>query len=121
MPIMVDHLMQKIGFGWTMRAVAFLMLGLLIITNLTVKSRLPPRPKDVGPLDFFRAFKDPAFSLTALASFFYAMGMFIPITFMVTYGVHVGMSVSLAGYLVTIFNAARYMPSSLFSFVDRDA
>ncbi|KAG8415050.1 hypothetical protein J3458_008932 [Metarhizium acridum] len=111
MPIMVDRLMNQIGYGWTMRTCAFLMFGLLIITNLTVKSRLAPQPQDAGPLDFFRAFKDPAFSLTALAGFFYSMGMFIPIIFMVTYGVHVGMSTSLAGYLVSIFNAARQVPN----------
>lgn len=112
MPIMVSHLMEKIGFGWTMRVTAFVMLGLLIITNLTVKSRLTPRAKDASLLDFFRAFKDPAFCLTALASFFYSVGMFVPITFMVTYGLHVGMSTSLASYLVSIFNAARYVPLS---------
>lgn len=110
MPIMVSHLMDKIGFGWTMRATTFLMLGLLTITNLTVKSRLTPRLKDASLLDFFRAFNDPAFCLTAMASFFYTVGMCIPITFMVTYGVHVGMSTSLASYLVSIFNAARYVP-----------
>lgn len=120
MPIMVDHLIDRIGFGWTMRICAFLMFSLLIITNLTVHSRLAPQPKDAGLLDFFRAFNDPAFSLTALAGFFYSMGMFIPITFMVTYGVHVGMSTSFAGYLVSIFNASRYVPLQLTPFPQAD-
>ncbi|OAA80553.1 Major facilitator superfamily domain, general substrate transporter [Akanthomyces lecanii RCEF 1005] len=117
MPIMVSHLMEKIGFGWTMRATAFVMLGLLIITNLTVKSRLTPQAKDASLLDFFRAFKDPAFCLTALASFFYSVGMFVPITFMVTYGLHVGMSTSLASYLVSIFNAASGVGRILSGYV----
>lgn len=42
LPTMVQHLIPIIGFGWTMRAVAFMFLGLLIIANLTIKSRLPP-------------------------------------------------------------------------------
>lgn len=109
LPIMVNRLMPEIGFGWTMRACAFLMLGLLVITNLTVRSRLPPQPKNFGVEDFFKAFKDPPFLLLALAGFFYSMGMFIPITFLVTYGRSVGMSPELAGYLVSMFNGTRYV------------
>jgi MFS family permease len=52
LPIMVNRLIPMIGFGWTMRICAFLMLGLLVITNLTVRSRLRPQPKkhDAGVL-----------------------------------------------------------------------
>lgn len=107
MPILVDRIIHRVGFPWAMRTCAFLMLALLIVTNLTVQSRLTPRPKPSGAGDYVRHFADPPFLLTALASFFYSMGMFIPITFMVTFGEHVGMSASLAGYLVSIYNAAR--------------
>lgn len=86
LPILVDRLMPQIGFAWTMRTCAFLMLALLIVTNLTVRPRLPSQPKNIGIMAFIRPFKDLPFLLTALASFFYSMGMFIPITFMVTYG-----------------------------------
>ncbi|KAL7809423.1 major facilitator superfamily domain-containing protein [Trichoderma gracile] len=106
MPIMVNQLIPTIDFGWTMRACAFLMLGLLVITNLTVRSRLRPQPKNFGIAAFFTAFKDPSFLLLALAAFFYSMGMFIPITFMVTYGRSRGMSTELSRYLVAMFNAA---------------
>lgn len=112
MPIMVNRLIPAIGFGWTMRTCAFLMLGLLIIANLTVQSRLRPQPKNFGIAAFFTAFKDPPFLLLALAGFFYSMGMFIPITFLVTYGRSAGMSPELAGYLVSMFNGARYVTIS---------
>jgi predicted MFS family arabinose efflux permease len=62
-------------------------------------------------VDFFTTFKDPPFLLTAFAGFFYSMGMFVPITFLVTYGRSVGMSPELAGYLVSMFNAARQVTS----------
>lgn len=113
MPIMVNRLIPIIGFGWTMRTCAFMMLGLLIITNLTVRSRLRPQPKNFGVASFFAAFKDPPFLLLAMAGFFYSMGMFIPITFLVTYGRSVGISPELAGYLVSMFNGARYVTISL--------
>lgn len=56
---------------------------------------------------YLRPFTSLSFVLTSLAGFFYSMGMFIPITFMVTYGEFVGLSDDMAGYLVSIFNAAR--------------
>ncbi|KAF5691906.1 transporter MCH4 [Fusarium circinatum] len=49
------------------------------------------------------------------AGFFYSMGMFIPITFMVTYGEHVGLSNNMAGYLVSIFNASSHESAIAFA------
>jgi hypothetical protein len=40
-PLMVSNLIPKIGFPWTMRACAFLILGLLLTTKFTVSSLLP--------------------------------------------------------------------------------
>lgn len=107
MPILVDHIINRVGFGWAMRVCAFFMLALLAVTNLTVRSRLRPNATNLAFATYFRNFTDVPFVLTALASFFYSMGMFIPITYIVTYGEYVGMRTSLAGYLVSIFNAAR--------------
>ncbi|KAJ5200250.1 hypothetical protein N7491_008950 [Penicillium cf. griseofulvum] len=106
MPILVDHIINRVGFGWTMRICAFFMLALLVVTNLTVRSRLRPNPKTLTFASYLKNFTDTPFVLMTLASFFYSMGMFIPITYIVTYGEHVGMRTSLAGYLVSIFNAA---------------
>ncbi|KAL3484688.1 MFS monocarboxylate transporter [Aspergillus germanicus] len=106
MPVLVDHIINRHGFGWAMRICAFFMLGLLAVANLTVRSRLRPKPTALTLASYFKGFSDEPFVLMALASFFYSMGMFIPITYMVTYGEHVGLSTGLAGYLVSIFNAA---------------
>ncbi|GFF57400.1 LOW QUALITY PROTEIN: hypothetical protein IFM46972_10781 [Aspergillus udagawae] len=35
-PTDVQHLLPQVGFGWTMRICAFLILGLLVIANLTI-------------------------------------------------------------------------------------
>ncbi|KAL7921216.1 MFS general substrate transporter [Trichoderma austrokoningii] len=35
LPIMINHLIPTIGFGWTMRICAFLMLGLLVMNAFT--------------------------------------------------------------------------------------
>ncbi|KAJ5707375.1 major facilitator superfamily domain-containing protein [Penicillium malachiteum] len=111
LPILINWMLPKVVFAWTMRTCAFMILTLLVITNLTVRSRLPPRPKPANIGNYIRHFGDPAFLLTVLASFcFFSMGMCIPITFLVTFGEAVGMSAKMAGYLAAIYNATRCAP-----------
>lgn len=96
----VERLVDEKGFGWAMRAAAFLILGLLVFANLTVKSRLPPTPKPWALLDFFAPFQEIPFFLTVLASFFFFFGMFLPFTFVILSAEANGMSTELAGYLL---------------------
>lgn len=74
-PIMVERLIPQVGFGWTMRICAFLILGLMVVANLTIVSRIPPRPTPVRPKDFVVPFKEVSFSLLALGSFLTFLGM----------------------------------------------
>lgn len=106
-PIMVDHLVREVGFGWAMRICAFLILFLLIIANLTIKSRLPHRPKRVVIMEFIRPLREPPFLLFLLGSFLFFLGMFLPFNFIILEAERWGMSPSLANYLIPILNAAR--------------
>lgn len=106
-PILVKHLIPRVGFPWTMRICAFLVLGLCIIANLTVKSRIPPQRKKFGRADLVRIFKDPAYLLTTTACWLFFLGVFVPFTFIVVHAVRFGVSMRLAPYLVSILNAAR--------------
>ena len=47
-PAMVETLLPKIGFPWTMRALGFLMISITSVTLALMKTRLPPRRS--GPL-----------------------------------------------------------------------
>jgi MFS family permease len=69
-PIMVVHLLPKVGFGWTMRICAFLILGLLIITNLTVSSYLQHSPKPFKLSQYLGPLREIKFILMCLGSFF---------------------------------------------------
>lgn len=108
LPIMVSKLIPKVGFGWTMRIAAFTILGLLIIANLTVKSRLKPVPKPGGSImDLFKPLKEPRFALMVAGSFFFFFGTFIPFNFIILQGLKYGMSPNLAIYIIPIVNAVR--------------
>lgn len=106
LPIMVQQLIPQIGFGWTIRAIAFMFLGLLAIANLTIKSRLPPARRPFDAMELVGPFKEKPFLLLALASFFIYIGGFLPFNFVIVQAEASGMSANLASYLVSILNAA---------------
>ncbi|KAI9830253.1 MAG: hypothetical protein M1819_005780 [Sarea resinae] len=103
-PIMVEHLQYEVGFGWTMRICAFMILGMLVIANLTVKSRLPPSPKPLDMMEFIHPLKERPFILVVAASFLFFFGMFLPFNYIIVQGTASGMSSRLAGYLPAILN-----------------
>ncbi|KAF2856868.1 MFS general substrate transporter [Plenodomus tracheiphilus IPT5] len=116
-PIMATHLIPNIGFAWTMRTLAFMLLGLMCIAILAVKSRLPPKPRAFQIKVFLEPFKDTKFLLVTTASFFFFMGVFIPINYIEIEAISNGMSARLSGYLIAVLNAAsifgRIVPGAL--------
>ena len=106
-PIMVERLIQEVGFGWAMRTAAFLILFMLIIANLTVKSRVPPSPKPLILMDFIHPLMELPFLLVSIGSFVFFLGLFLPLNFIILQAKADGMSVHLAGYLLAILNATR--------------
>ncbi|KOS36679.1 hypothetical protein ACN38_g12568 [Penicillium nordicum] len=112
-PIMVTQLIPKVGFPWAMRICAFVILFMLGIANLTLKSRLPHRPKQFDILSFVRPLAELKFALTLAAAFCFFWGMFLPFTFVITQAERYGMSANLAGYLVPILNASSIFGRTL--------
>jgi MFS family permease len=106
-PIMASHLIPEIGFGWTMRTIAFMILGLMVLAGLTVKSRLPRKPRAFELKVFIEPFKDTKFNMVTASSFLFFMGIFVPINFIELEALRNGMSIRLSGYLLAVLNAAR--------------
>jgi MFS family permease len=106
LPIMVDNLIPKLGFGWTIRTLAFVFLALLIFGNLTIRSRLKPVRRPLILMDFLTPFTEGAFLLLSISAFFIYLGGFLPFNFIIVQAKSAGMSTRLSGYLVPIINAA---------------
>lgn len=68
---MVIKLIPEVGFGWAMRACAFLIFALLVFANLTVRSRIPPTRRPFSPIAFVRPLREPTFALLTTAIFFF--------------------------------------------------
>ena len=63
-PLLAQHLLPKIGFGWTVRVMGFIMFGMMMIPMTMTKTRLPPRR--TGPIVEWAAFKEGPFALFAI-------------------------------------------------------
>jgi MFS family permease len=70
-PVMARQLLPKIGFPWTIRAIGFIQLGMIVVANILAKPRIKPRKS--GPLVEFRAFLEMEYTFYAMAAFFVSL------------------------------------------------
>ena len=131
-PVACDQLLHKdgIGFAWSIRIIGFCMVPMHIIAILMVRLPLQPKKavedgieeekpagKSARPKPDRSGLKKPAFLLLCLGLFFAFFGFFTPFFFASTYAASLGMSQSLAFYLVSIINGAsmfgRILPGFL--------
>jgi len=74
-PIMIRRLIVTVGFGWSMRITAFLILFLMVFANLTVRSRLPPKGMTPWVLsEFISPFKELPYSSIVVGGFLFFFG-----------------------------------------------
>ncbi|KAJ4287779.1 hypothetical protein N0V90_012483 [Kalmusia sp. IMI 367209] len=116
-PIMVNNLVNRIGFPWTMRAIAGILLVLNIIVIFTVKSRLVHTHKPFSPHQYLVQLKDIPFVVLLVGMSIFSLGLWLPLNFLITQGQAAGMSLHLSQYLIPILNAAsvfgRFVPGIL--------
>jgi hypothetical protein len=65
---MVQQLLPKVGFAWTMRCLAFIQLGCLVVCNLLLRTRVPRRK--AGAVVDWKSFKELSYTLFAVGMFF---------------------------------------------------
>ncbi|KAI9151990.1 MFS-type transporter dbaD [Paramyrothecium foliicola] len=73
-PSMVRQLLPRIGFPWTIRAMAFVQLGTLVMSALLMKTRIAPRK--AGGLVEWGAFRDLAYTFYVIAAFMCFWGIY---------------------------------------------
>ncbi|KAJ8087126.1 hypothetical protein PM082_005954 [Marasmius tenuissimus] len=111
LPIVVQKLLRAVGLPWTMRILAFFVLACVTTGFFCCSTRLPPR-KGARVLDV-RVFKSPSYTLLVLGASVVALGLYVPLTYGVTYAVQHGMSQQLAFYSLSILNACSLIGRTL--------
>lgn len=103
-PVAFRNLNVTIGFKWSMRVIAFILILVLGIMNLTLRRRLPPIVA-AGGLFNLKQFKSPAYSVYTASGFVAWLGLYTVLTFIDASGPTQGVSRHLSPYLVAIANA----------------
>jgi len=124
-PLMLQRLFPRIGWVWSTRVLALIFLVLCTISVLLVRSRLPPKAGS-SVLPDFRIFRQRAFALTTAGVFFMEWGLFIPITYMVSYIISTGAVAKTSSFpytVLAVLNAGsslgRYLPGIFADIVGR--
>lgn len=112
---MIRELVPRVGFGWAVRAMAFLMLGTLLIGIALLRPRLPPRKS--GLVVELAAFKDTVYASFVIGLTFALLAFFVPFFYADTYALNLGTDVDLSFYVLTIMNAGgvvgRLLPNAM--------
>ncbi|KAG7087329.1 hypothetical protein E1B28_013304 [Marasmius oreades] len=104
-PILIRALLPRIGFQWTMRTVALIMLICLSFACLTTRRRLPPS-YPTGPLIGLKPLKTPAFVVWCFATLFVYIGAYTFQSYVASMAVSKGFSTNFSFTLVAIMNGS---------------
>ncbi|KAF8902813.1 MFS general substrate transporter [Gymnopilus junonius] len=97
LPIAVKNLIPRVGFPWTMRIVGFILLAVLIASNLLLDRRLPARKVSGGLLNL-AAFKYAPYSIYCAAGFFTFLGIYTVLTYVSVSAAEIGISDNFSFY-----------------------
>lgn len=124
-PLMLQRLFPRIGWAWSTRVLALIFFVLCIISVLLVRSRLPPKPGS-SVLPDLRIYRQPAFTFTTIAVFFMEWGLFVPITYIISFVVSTGIAAPDSSFpfaVLAVMNAGsslgRYLPGVFADHIGR--
>ena len=100
-PLVILYIGPKMGFTWAMRIVGILCFALCAVACLLLKTRLPPNRKAGAAIDF-KALRDRNYALTTLAVWLVEFAVFVPYTYIGSYGIWAGLGRDMS-YKLCIF------------------
>jgi predicted MFS family arabinose efflux permease len=114
-PLLLERTISTIGFAWAVRVLGFIMVVLAVLANLLVRSRLPPLPDSHSRPDM-TIFGQPAFAALTAATFLMEVGLFVPLTYLVSYCLAEGVRPALAYQLLAVLNVGSFFGRWLAGF-----
>lgn len=107
-------LIDKTGFAWSLRILAFMILGVGLGAGLLMRPRVTPAYKKAKagekikrpPVFVWKAFKNPYFTVLFISSGISIFGYFVPFIILPSYAYSVGISTSLASLSLGVLNGA---------------
>ncbi|KAK3305692.1 major facilitator superfamily domain-containing protein [Chaetomium strumarium] len=122
-PVLLRSLLPNLGFAWSCRILALIMLGLAVPSNLFIRTRLTPakgrdgRPKVQSVWPDFTVFRDARFAFASIGIFFMEWGLFVPVTFIVSFAAAHGQDATESYLLLSYLNAGSVLGRVLPGFL----
>ncbi|KAL4918815.1 major facilitator superfamily domain-containing protein [Aspergillus aurantiobrunneus] len=107
-PQIFSALAPKLGWGWAVRTLGFIVLVTSGTGTILQKTRLQPDATSQKTIDL-RVLREPAFNFTTVAIVFVEIGFTIPIAYLTSYGSANAMSTQNAYALTPILNGASIL------------
>lgn len=120
-PIVMRSLFPKIGFGWTIRVLAFIIIALFLIAFLLTSDRRKEIHSGTEQMSFYqktlgkinlKAFKEKAFTSLVIALLCSSFTFLITLTYIVSYSVAAGYTYHQSTNLTMIMNATSIIGRS---------
>lgn len=112
-PLVIRSLIPKVGFGWAIRIVGFIILVLATLSVICMQTRLKSEPGKSAMIDL-GMFKDKLFATTAFGNFMIELALQIPATYVVSYCTSKGFSEEFGYIAIAVLNAGsifgRFIP-----------
>ncbi|KDQ11738.1 hypothetical protein BOTBODRAFT_162565 [Botryobasidium botryosum FD-172 SS1] len=115
LPLLLSNLFEKLGYGWTIRVLAFIFLAFLIVANLTIKALLPPR-KPTPILQTFQGLKEANLVLLTAGSWFFSLGLITPYFFLPGYAQVIGSGTTFSLYCITFLSVGSVVGRVVMGF-----
>lgn len=116
-PLILKCILPKLGFAWSTRILGFILLAFSVPANLWIRARLPPRRKLHSVLPDVAVFRDRRYLAAAVGIFFMEWGIFVPLTFIVSYAATHQQDPTDSYTLLSLLNAGsvvgRFLPGLL--------
>ncbi|KAJ3579187.1 hypothetical protein NPX13_g1384 [Xylaria arbuscula] len=118
-PILVERLIQAIGFPWALRTIGFICLAILIPSVILVRERrVTNSPR--GNIDTKRLTKEilsKEYLLQTGGFTFAYLGLFIPFYYLSLFAIKHGVEPGFANYLLAILNAGSFVGRIISGFL----
>ncbi|KAF4975186.1 hypothetical protein FZEAL_7994 [Fusarium zealandicum] len=114
-PLTLQKLFGTVGFSWATRIAGFICVVTFSLAMLLISPRFPPKPLTLSTVrPDLTILCQGGLALTSLGVFFLEWGLFIPFTYLASFALDRGSSVTFSYMLLSLINAAgvfgRWVP-----------
>lgn len=118
MPLVLQTLFSRIGYGWSIRVLAFIVLGLCLVACLTLESRHSRRKVDWHEaLIDVKSLLIPEFGLCCFGVFLLEWAVFVPIIYMVTYAHAQGLTLAYSNAILAYLNIGSVLGRAIPGYI----